>query len=259
MSQYDPIPDDVLKNLLDRNIKEREEQQEIFDKTPSDEKERVAMYLLEYCDRTGERYNAELINDNPADPIMAVYYQLDDLGCYCDEHEHYLWDPSSDSYKRVIDENDDFFHLTPLGKDYLKKGYVWDSSPSLRRFELQLANEANTIAKESLSKADEANSISREAHSTATLVSSQFSELVAKESERNVQIKELNKLTRKANEIADSAKDLSKDALEQAKEANRLSEKAGRKASRALIIHLFQALFTLGTLVVAIIALCKDC
>lgn len=49
------------------------------------------------------------------------------------------------------------------------------------------------------------------------------------------------------------------DSLEIAREANDIAKKANRKSTRANRIASCTALFTLGTLIVAIIALCLQC
>ena len=252
MSKFDPTPQEILNHLLERQKADEAEQKIVFDSTPSDEKERVAMYLLDYCNSTGSPYDSELINDNSADPVMAVYYQLRDLNCYCDRFCKPVWDYSSDSYEMVYDENDNFIYLSPRGLSYLNRGYVWDPKPSLKRLEIHLAKEANKIAESALAEAKKANVTAEDAKQSVALLTSKVDEIVGKEAERNQLVKKANDLSGEANKIAG-------EELGESKESNSFLKRAGIRSKEALIVQICQAAIALCSLVISIIALCVKC
>ena len=252
MSKFDPTPQEILNHLLERQKADEAEQKIVFDSTPSDEKERVAMYLLDYCNSTGSPYDSELINDNSADPVMAVYYQLRDLDCYCDPFYKPVWDFSSDSYEMVYDENDNFIYLSPRGLSYLNRGYVWDPKPSLKRLEIHLAKEANKIAESALAEAKKANVTAEDAKQSVALLTSKVDEIVGKEAERNQLVKKANDLSGEANKIAG-------EELGESKESNSFLKRAGIRSKEALIVQICQAAIALCSLVISIIALCVKC
>ena len=252
MSTFDPTPQELLNHLLERQKADEAEQKIVFDNTPSDEKERVAIYLLDYCNSTGSPYDSELINENSADPVMAVYYQLRDLNCYCDPFCKPVWDYSSDSYEMVYDENDNFIHLTPFGLDCLKRGYVWDPNPSLKRLEIHLAREANKIAESALAEAKKANGTAEDAKKTVALLTSKVDEIVGKENERN-------QLAKKANDLSGEANKIAGENLGESKESNSLLRRAGIRSKEALIVQICQASIALCAFILSIIALCVKC
>ena len=252
MSKFDPTPQEILNHLLERQKADEAEQKIVFDNTPSDEKERVAMYLLDFCNSTGSPYDSELMNDNSADPVMAVYYQLRDLDCYCDPFYKPVWDFSSDSYEMVYDENDNFIHLSPRGLSYLNRGYVWDPKPSLKRLEIHLAKEANKIAESALAEAKKANVTAEGAKQSVALLTSKVDEIVGKETERNQLVKKANDLSGEANKIAG-------EELGESKESNSFLKRAGIRSKEALIVQICQAAIALCSLVISIIALCVKC
>ena len=259
MSKLDPSLHEILEHLQKKQKEYEEELKTEFNNTSSDERERVAMYLLDYCNSTGSPYDAELINDNSADPVMAVYYQLNNNHCYCDPYHKPVWDPSSDSYEIIEDNDDNFIHLSPFGLGCLKRGYVWDPNPSLKRLEIHLAQEANKIAESALEEAKKANATALEAKQTVALLTSKVDELSGKESERNQLIQKTNEIVDEGNEIAAQEVETSKEGNTISREANSLSSKAGNRSRIALFVQIGQALIALAALFLSIISICMTC